>query len=68
MYVLHNEVHQIARVEGWPRLYKYDVIGDWQCSYVTGLQGASLDSGSYKMMDGSRVCKLEWDADAMGVR
>ena len=27
-YVLHNEVHQILGVEGWPRLQNYDIIDE----------------------------------------
>ena len=40
-------MHQRARVDGWPRLYKYDIICDWGQNWFT----RSL-SGGYKMTNG----------------
>ena len=61
-------MRQIARVDGWPRLKKYDVIGNWQHSIMqlTGQKRFMRSlSGGYKMTNGSRVRKLFWTEEAI---
>ena len=64
---LHNEVRQIARVQGWLCLEKCDVISNWQRWSTTKLTGQNRFmslSGGYRM---AVMCKLfftngrQWD-------
>ena len=45
-------MRQIARVQGWPRLEKYDIISNWQRCSMTKLTGQNQFtrslSGGYK--------------------